>query len=131
MKKTGVLNQDISEVIAGMGHGDMLVVSDAGLAIPDCVWRIDVAVKPGLPTVLDLLKVIREELQVESIVIPDHLKDHCPDLLSELKKLYPDAKINEVPTETYKEKAYQSKAIIRTGECTPYANVILVSGVIF
>ena len=131
MKKIGVINKEIAGLIAGMGHGDMLVVSDAGLAIPDSIKRIDVSICPGLPKVMDLLKVIREELHVEYILVPQLMKKHCPHIQSELKKLYPEAKIRELNTDMYKERAYQSKAIIRTGEYTAFANVILVAGVTF
>ncbi|PIW12307.1 MAG: D-ribose pyranase, partial [Candidatus Infernicultor aquiphilus] len=33
--------------------------------------------------------------------------------------------------EELKELSKQARAIIRTGECSPYANIILISGVIF
>ena len=131
MKKTGVINKEIAEVIASMGHGDMLVVSDAGLAIPNNIRRIDVSIRPGSPEVLDLVRVIQEELQVESILVPEKINQYCPHILDELKKIFPDIKIQEVATDVYVEHAYQSKAIIRTGECTAFANVILVAGVIF
>ncbi len=131
MKKTGVINKEIAEVIASMGHGDMLVVSDAGLAIPNNIRRIDVSIRPGSPEVLDLVRVIQEELQVESILVPEQMNQYCLHILDELKKIFPDLKIQEVATDVYIEHAYQSKAIIRTGECTTFANVILVAGVTF
>ncbi len=40
MKKHGVLNCEISEVVATMGHTDMLAIADARLPILDEVWRI-------------------------------------------------------------------------------------------
>ena len=131
MKKIGVLNKDISEVIAGMGHGDMLVVSDAGLAIPSHVRRIDVAIKPGLPGLIETAEVINCELKVDQIIVPEMMETACPLILEQLCKLFEGAKLVKVPTDQYKQLAGSSRAIIRTGECTPYANVILVSGVIF
>jgi D-ribose pyranase len=131
MKKIGVLNKDISEVIAGMGHGDMLVVSDAGLAIPSTVRRIDVAIKPGLPGLIETAEVVNLELKVDQIIVPEMMETACPQILEELRKLFTGVKLEKVPTEHYKQLAWSSRAIIRTGECTPYANVILVSGVIF
>ncbi len=131
MKKIGVLNQDISAVIAGMGHGDMLVVSDAGLSIPFTVRRIDVAIKPGLPGLIETIEVVNRELKVDQIIVPEMMETACPQILEELRKLFSGVKIEMVPTEHYKQLAWSSRAIIRTGECTPYANVILVAGVIF
>ena len=131
MKKIGVLNRDISEVIASMGHGDMLVVSDAGLAIPSTARRIDVAIKPGLPSLIETAKVINQELKVEQIIVPIMMETACPNILKELRDLFGDVKLDKLSIEQYKQLAWASKAIIRTGECTRYANVILVSGVIF
>jgi D-ribose pyranase len=52
VKKTGVLNQPISSVIAGLGHMDMLVITDAGLPIPPETQRIDLALTEGIPSFL-------------------------------------------------------------------------------
>lgn len=49
MKKTALLNRDVSEVIASLGHTDMLVICDAGFPVPGDVQRIDLAVAASLP----------------------------------------------------------------------------------
>lgn len=131
MKKTGVLNADISEVIASMGHGDMLVVSDAGLSIPVGVRRIDLAVKKGVPSLLETAEVIAGELKVERIVVPDEMESACPHILQGLMTIFKNVAVEKVPTAEYRELTRTARAIVRTGEFTPYANVIFVSGVVF
>jgi D-ribose pyranase len=69
MKKTGILNKDISEVIASMGHLEILTVCDAGLPIPESVKRIDLAVTQGIPRFLDVITAIEKELFVQQIII--------------------------------------------------------------
>lgn len=131
MKKTGLLNQEISQLIASMGHMDKLTVCDAGLPIPDYVWRIDLAVTPGLPGFVDVLKAVALELKVQQIILAEELRDKNPGLTQKVKDLFKDADVVYVPHEEFKRLSTESRAIVRTGECTPYANVILVSGVTF
>lgn len=131
MKKCGILNQPISEVIAGMGHGDMLVIADCGLPIPSGVRRIDMALLPGVPSFLQTLGAVLEELQVESVVVAEEMSTVSPDLDKGIKNIIVDMPVSVVSHEEFKVMTKQAVAVIRTGECTPYANIILRSGVTF
>ncbi len=131
MKKQGVLNHRLSAVIAAMGHGDVLVVADAGLPIPPGVERIDLAVCQGLPKMLDVVTAIASELQVEQITYASELEEGNPQLAKLIKAVYPKATSSHVPHTEFKQMTARARAVVRTGECTPYANVILISGVIF
>lgn len=131
MKKIGILNRDISEVIAGMGHLDMITLCDAGLPIPSSSRRIDLAVVPGIPRFLDVLVPLANELIVQEILLAKELLERNPELTGKIKNIFSDVKINFIDHSELKIVSENSKAYIRTGECTPYANVILVSGVSF
>ena len=131
MKKTGILNKDLSEVVASLGHGDSLVIADAGLPIPAGTRRIDLALKANLPPFLDTLEVILQEVQVEEAIVAEEMKEVSPQVYDEVARLLEDEPITAVPHEAFKERTRTARAIIRTGEFTPYANVILVSGVVF
>lgn len=131
MKKTGMLNKDISEVIAGMGHMDMLVIGDAGLPIPAHVRRIDLAIRPGYPAFEEVVQAIAGELQVERIILAEETGEVSPKIQDALLRLFSKAAVQKVSHEHFKELSHQAVAVVRTGEFTPYANVILVSGVVF
>lgn len=131
MKKTGILNQPISTVIAGLGHTDTLVIADAGLPIPDSTTRIDLALIEGIPSFEDTLRAILGEMQVERAIIAEEMSRASPDLHERLRALLGDVPVETVPHEEFKERTRTAKAVIRTGEFTPYANVILVAGVVF
>ena len=131
MKKIGILNQDISEVIAGLGHFDTVAVCDAGLPIPLGVRRIDLALRPGLPGFLETLKAIAVELEVESWVMAQEVQVESPHILEGVREVFPDSEGAFVPHSEFKERCRNVKAIIRTGEFTHYSNVILMSGVVF
>lgn len=131
MKKIGILNQDISEVIASLGHSDTLVLCDAGLPIPTGVRRIDLAVRAGLPGFLETLEAIAVELDVEGWIMAQEVEAESPHILKGVRDVFPDARGRFVPHSEFKELCKNVKAIIRTGEFTHYSNVILVAGVVF
>jgi D-ribose pyranase len=131
MKKTGVINKDLSEVIASMGHKDSLVVGDAGLPIPKNVRRIDLAVKPGLPGFVDVIEVIEKELCAETVIVAKEIDQENPTILKNIQRIFSASQLSYVTHEELKELTKNAVAVVRTGEFTPYANVILVSGVVF
>jgi D-ribose pyranase len=131
MKKIGILNCDISNVIASMGHGDLIVIADAGLPIPSSTKRIDLALEKNLPTFLDTVRVILKELQVEDALIASEMREKNPEVREKLFALLGDVPIREIPHEEFKKMTQNAKAVVRTGEFTPYANVILKGGVVF
>jgi D-ribose pyranase len=131
MKKTGILNKDISGVVAGMGHLDMLVVCDAGLPIPAEVRRIDLAVKPGLPRLVEILEALATELKVERLILAEETREVSPHVEDAVLRIFEGAGVEKISHEKFKELTRRAVAVIRSGEFTPYANVILVSGVVF
>ena len=131
MKKIGLLNQPMSAVVAGMGHQDTLVIADAGLPIPPETQRIDLALTAGIPAFGDTLRVVLEELQVERAIVAAEMLEVSPDVYATVKKLLGDIPIEMVTHLIFKEQTRLSRAVIRTGEFTPYANIILVAGVTF
>lgn len=131
MKKTGLLNSDISEVISKMGHTDGIAIGDCGLPIPDGIRRIDIALIKDVPSFIGTLKAVLSELQVEEAIIAAETKDINPKVYKEIQECLRDVKITFISHEDLKLQLKTCKAVIRTGEQTPYANIILKSGVVF
>ncbi|WP_428243931.1 D-ribose pyranase [Gynuella sp.] len=135
MKKSRLLNSELSAVIARMGHMDEITVCDAGLPVPTAVSRIDLAVEHGLPSMLQVLDTVLSELKVESVILASECQSVSPEFHQQLIDIlaaqnYP-IEINYISHEAFKQQTHESKAIVRTGEFTPYANIILKSGVVF
>ncbi len=131
MKKTTLLNQPLSAVIAGLGHTDTLVIADAGLPIPPETQRIDLALRSGVPGFLETLETVLTEMAVEKAIIADEMQDVSPQLFAALKERLGEIPIETIPHTQFKAMTRDARAVVRTGEFTPYANVILVSGVTF
>lgn len=139
MKKGRVLNADISSVISRLGHTDTLVVCDAGLPVPRNTQRIDMALTQGVPSFMQVLDVVTAEMQVESAILALEIKEHNPQLhetlLKSLEQLQQHQgntiEVRYVTHEQFKKYTADSHAVIRSGECSPFANIILCAGVTF
>ncbi|WP_315070410.1 D-ribose pyranase [uncultured Clostridium sp.] len=131
MKKIGILNGEISGVVSRMGHKDLIAIGDCGLPIPDSTKRIDIALSKDIPSFIDTLKNVLLELQVEEVILAEETEKNNPKIFKEIKRQINNVKFTFISHEELKIMLNDCKAVIRTGEQTPYANVILRSGVIF
>ncbi|MCK3658473.1 D-ribose pyranase [Pasteurellaceae bacterium Pebbles2] len=139
MKKTTLLNAPLSHSIATLGHTESLTICDAGLPIPHNVERIDLALKANVPSFLQTVDTAVAEMFVERAVLAEEIKQKNPQIytavLALIERLQAEQgnqiSVEYVSHEQFKLLTHSSKAIVRTGECSPYANVILYSGVPF
>ncbi len=130
MKRSKILNAELSHAIATMGHGDLMIVCDAGFPIPDSVWRIDLAIKQDLPDLETVLSLIVEDFIAEKVSYANEMAANNPVLLDKVKRLFPDADHAPIPhTEILGGIARQAKVIVRTGAFDPWGNILLYSGV--
>ncbi len=127
MKRTTLLHAELSGLIAAFGHGDMLVIGDVGLPVPAGVRVIDLALTRGIPGVFDVLDVVLAELVVERSAMAT---EAAPDLQAEFARR-DIGPVTMLSHDDFKAASRHARAIVRTGECTPYANVALYAGVAF
>lgn len=129
LKKHGVLNRELSIILSELGHTDTIVIADCGLPIPPGVKCIDLTIRQGDPSFMKIVELLHEEMEIEQITLAEEIKEQNPNIHESLQKLnYPVAYVSH---EQFKQLSQKGRAIIRTGEITPYANVILHAGVIF
>ena len=133
MKRAGILNSDISRVLSYLGHTDTICIGDCGLPIPDEVERIDLALCFGEPTFMRTLEIVAADMKIERIVLAEEIKTQNPTVLAQIEKLFEgqNVEVEYVPHTQFKVLTHDCKAVIRTGETTPFANIILQSGCIF
>ena len=129
MLKTGIFHPQLLRVLGEIRHKDLLVIGDAGLPIPKGVERIDLGWKQGSPGYLEVLEEIAKVLVIESATFATEALEVSPDFHKEALKLLPEgAPVSYVPHTELKEISAGAKAIILTGEFTPYTNVVLTAG---
>jgi len=155
MKKKGIINPQLAALVASLGHGDMLLVADRGVPFPkdNGTVCIDLSLKPGVPGTIDVLEVVLDELEVESVIIAHETKETNPDLYRRMKETldktkhqgnpiveenigYRDFKTLWITGKTINKDAIdlvgrQVKGVVRTGECSPHGYIMLVAGVTF
>lgn len=133
MKKKGILHSGLARIVAGIGHGDKLVICDSGFPIPhnrpvaDCILTINI------PRLVDTLKVVLEELHVEEAIIASEMERVSRPMYEEIQKVLQGIPVRQISHEEFKQltRTQQNISFVRTGEATKYSNVILTAGVIF
>ena len=129
MLKKGILHPQLKHVLASTGHRNYLGIVDSGFGVPEGVERVDLAVLPNIPTILQVLDGILDEFCVEKVIITTEIHERAPEALEELKKRFKDIPIEFVQGPQFHSEIKKSKAVIRTGDFgTHCGNVILVSG---
>jgi D-ribose pyranase len=137
MKKSGILNSDISRVLSYMGHTDRICIGDCGLPVPDETERIDLALRFGVPSFMEVLKEVAKDMKIECIILAEEIKTQNPEQLAAILSFFEENETDSKPSVEFvshaelKKMTQDCKAVIRTGEVSPYSNIILQSGCIF
>ena len=135
MKRTGILNSEISKVLSDMGHTDRICIGACGLPIPDGPKKIDLALRFGQPAFMEVLSEVVKDMKVEKIILAEEMKEKNPNQLKEVLAFFLDSEDEPetvfVSHEELKKLSADCRAVIRSGETTPYSNIILQSACLF
>lgn len=131
MKRSGIMNPQLNRVLGMLGHTDRLVISDCGLPIPPEVERVDLALVRGEPRFLPVAEAITRELVIQRATVAEEMRAQNPSTLDGLRGHLEGVPIDEIAHEELKARLTGATAVVRTGEATPFANVVLECGVAF
>lgn len=131
MKKSGILNAQLIGLIAALGHKDTFMVGDAGMPIPKGVPIVDLALCGGVPTFRQTMDAILAETEIEGYTIAEEIDAKNPGLLAYIHEKLPEAEEEKIPHVELKKMSAECRFAVRTGEFTPYPNIILRAGVAF
>jgi D-ribose pyranase len=131
MKKTGILNAQLMQYIAGLGHTDTFLIGDAGMPVPKGVPIVDLVLTGGVPTFEQVLKAVLAETKIEFYSISADTKTVNPGVYTLLTQEMPGVPSEELPHTELKKMTQNCKFAIRTGEFTPFSNVVLQAGCVF
>ncbi|MDC7286713.1 D-ribose pyranase [Blautia schinkii] len=131
MKKRGIINAQLAGLIAGLGHKDTFMIGDGGMPIPKGVEIVDLALCGGVPTFRQVMDAVLDEAEVEQYTIAEEIVEKNPELLGYIQEKLPGVESEMIPHTELKEMSKNVKFAIRTGEFTPYPNIILRAGVAF
>ncbi len=130
MRPNRILHPELARSLATLGHTDIVLVTDAGFPIPAGANRIDLGFYEGLPDVLDILRVLRQEIFVEEVHFATDVRDRNPDLYAALQTIYTGAGASFIGTTheaLCQDYAARAKVIIRSGSFNPWANIALIA----
>jgi D-ribose pyranase len=138
MRNGALLNGPLTALIGDLGHSDKIMIVDAGWPIPKDL-RYDICLTHGIPRLTDVFSVIAEELSIEKVIIDSEMQNHGHEVYSEVNRIIAataqaqgeEIVVEDEPHVTFKEHARSVKGIIRTGECIPYCNLVIVAGLAF
>ena len=130
MLKHSILNSELLSLLSRLGHTHTICICDAGLPIPINSKLIDLSVTPGYPDIKTIVSLILECTPTEKAFCATESTTNNPDFIQflESKLTY---NISYISHEEFKQLSHDCIAYIRTGECTPYANVILQASTTF
>jgi D-ribose pyranase len=130
MKRSNLLNAELSYAIASMGHGDLMIVCDAGFPIPESAWRIDLALVPDVPDLETVLTAIGGDFIAETVSYAAEMAENNAPLLAKVQRIFADSSFDPIPhAQILSEMAAKAKVIVRTGAFDPWGNILLYSGV--
>ncbi|GAA1354878.1 D-ribose pyranase [Streptomyces beijiangensis] len=130
MKKSGILNRQLAGALAELGHGDTVLVCDAGMPIPQGPRVVDLSFRAGTPPFAEVLDGLLAELVVEGATAAGEVREANPEAAELLTGHFPGS-LGLVSHDELKALSAGARLVVRTGEATPYANVLLHCGVFF
>ena len=129
MQEIGLLNRELARFVSQQGHHDLMMVVDAGFAIPKGLDVVDLSLTINVPTVPEVLAVLKDYYSVEKLILARETRDVSPSLYKIMINSFDEnLNIELIDHLALKEKSKQVKLVIRTGDFTAYGNIILVSG---
>jgi D-ribose pyranase len=126
-----ILNPRLAAAVVGLGHGQTIVVCDAGLPLPAGAPILDLSLVAGVPGFLQTLEALAGTLAVEQVIVARELEQVNGEMQRRVAALWPDVPLRQVSHAELKALVGDARLVVRTGECSPYANAILVGGVTF
>ncbi|WP_327351047.1 D-ribose pyranase [Streptomyces sp. NBC_01304] len=129
MKRSGILNRHLAGAVAELGHGDGVLVCDAGMPIPAGPRIVDLAFRAGVPSFAEVLDGLLDELVVEAGTAAREVRAANAEAASLLQARVPS--LSFVTHEELKALSTGARLVVRTGEARPFANVLLRCGVFF
>lgn len=130
MLKRGILNAQLRHMTARIGHRDRFAIVDAGYNIPSNIETVDLAFLPNIPTILQVLDGILDEMAIEEVTLAEEIREWSPELDAAYAQRWPqDVPVRYIPHVHFDQEIQHVKGVIRTGQYGLHApNIILQAG---
>ena len=129
MLKTGILNPAINSLLCRIRHTNTLVISDRGFPFWPQIETVDISLIDDIPRVLDVLQALTRNFVIaQAFMAEEFLSLNQPATKDAFTEALNGTPILYEPHVIFKRRVPQAIGLIRTGDTTQYANLILESG---
>jgi D-ribose pyranase len=127
--KTGILNPAINDLLCRIRHTNTLVIADRGFPFWPHIETVDIALVDDIPQVLDVLRALTRNFVVaQAFMAEEFLSVNKPKTKDAFTAALNGTPILYEPHVVFKRRVPQAIGLIRTGDTTQYANLVLESG---
>jgi D-ribose pyranase len=128
MLKSGILNPALASLLCRFRHTNWLVIADRGFPFWPQLETVDISLTDDIPTVRQVLAALRENYNIgAAIMAAEFSRENAPGMLKDYQALLSGAKIKFVPHTEFKKRTPSAIGLIRTGDTTPYGNILVQS----
>ncbi len=128
MLKSGILNPQLLSLLARVRHTNMLVIADRGFPYWPMIETVDLSLVDNIPTVLQVFEAVRDSCDVgEIFMAQEFLAENTGTVVDAFSTAMKDIPVTYEPHTLFKTKIPRAIGLIRTGDTTQYANMIIVS----
>lgn len=128
MLKTGILNPQVLALLARVRHTNTLVISDRGFPFWPQIETVDISLVDNVPTVLQVLAAIRPNFVIgKAWMAQEFLGANNKAARARFSAALRGAPLKFEPHVEFKKRVPEAIGLIRTGDTTQYANIVLQS----
>lgn len=128
MIKTGILNPQILSLLARVRHTNTLVIADRGFPFWPMIETVDISLIDDMPTTLQVLAALRSNFNIGHIYMAEEfIEVNTKDTIDRFSALTSQFPITYEPHIDFKLRIPNAIGLIRTGDTTQYANMIIES----
>ena len=128
MLRSGILNPHINSLLARVRHTNTLVIADRGFPNWPQIETVDISLVDDVPRVLEVLRAIRENFVIGRIFMAEEFwRENDVATTTVFEDALLGIEVEREPHAELKTRVPNAIGIIRTGDSTQYANMILES----
>ncbi|MEO0442323.1 MAG: RbsD/FucU family protein [Pseudomonadota bacterium] len=128
MLRTGLLNPHVLSLLARVRHTNTLVIADRGFPSWPGMETVDLSLVDDVPTVLDVIRAVRPNFVVGAAwMAEEFVRANDPAKVNAFGTALDGVTLTREPHDAFKLRVPAAVGLIRTGDTTQYANVILES----
>jgi len=131
MIQQGILNPHILSLLARIRHTNTLVIADWAFPSWPDLETVDISLVRGIPSILEVLEALRPNFKIGPVWQAQEFLDwNPPETRKRFDQVFsslPHATIKHLAHDKFKKLVPMATGLIRTGDTTPYGNIIIES----